>query len=139
MVAKKAPAKKTPPPSRTDKKGTSGMGKTQRNVVKRTDKSGSSGMGKTNPNAKRTDRAGSTGMGMTKSGVRKLAKEIGKETTYFKSGAGLASYDEYTGRVKDATIEKWADNDRSGKKAMKAGKEASARVYKKYGMTPKKK
>ena len=81
MVAKKAPAKKTPPPSRTDKKGTSGMGKT-------------------NPNAKRTDRAGHTGMGMTKSGVKARAHAAGKEEINKRSWKGGITRDEYSDLAK---------------------------------------
>ena len=139
MATKKAPAKKTPPPSRTDKKGTSGMGKTQRNVVKRTDKSGSSGMGKTSPMTKRTDKAGHAGMGMTKSGVKARAYAAGKEEINKRSWKGGITRDEYSDLAKSVTVEEFSPKDPMGKKAFAAESKAKREVYKKYGMAKKKK
>ena len=88
--------------------------------------------------AKRTDKSGASGMGMTKSGVKAKAKDAGDKALYYASGKGLASFDEYSGRMTDKTIEAWADNDPTGSKAYKKSDKARNAVLSIYGMGKKK-
>jgi hypothetical protein len=141
MAAKKAPAKKTPPPNRTDKKGASGMGKTQINVpkrIERTDKSGSSGMGKTKPNAKRTDRTGASGFGMSKRGVEDRAIDASSRSylSNFVSGGGITG--EYSNLLTEAIV-KDQKNKKSQNQLDREALRAGNAVRKRYGVTPKKK
>lgn len=106
----------------------------------RVDSKGQTGMGATRPSARRRSaKSGLTGFGMTKSAVKQIAKSARDEAEYSKSGKGTADWNRYTGRIEFPVIEEWDKGDPYGKKAMKAGRVASSRVYAKYGVTPKRK
>jgi hypothetical protein len=121
MVAKKTPAKKTPPAPKKDVQTTKVPAKKAAAPVNRTDK------------------AGSSGMGMTKSGVKAKAADASNKSLYSSSAKGLATFDRHSGKLVDMTIEEWNKNDSTGSKATKKAADVKKAVLAKYGMAPKKK